>query len=200
MVYLPQWERLSDVLDRVMSAAKLSKIEAQATIGQAIADGAVKIRVKLREHTTKRMRDSTAVLKGEQLDIPIRINAEDLDWEGSRPVGAWTVRRATYPIPGPWLLESIELLRSDVTLFLCPAGTQGKSAQHASSKAGTKGKSRPSFDRARAAINEVYPEGVPGQAAEPNGILCWRVGQQLMKMGLPRVSDDTILRAAGRRR
>jgi hypothetical protein len=61
-------------------------------------------------------------------------------------------------------------------------------------------KTRPALERARGAIKELYPTGVPAQAAEPNTNLCRRVGEKLKQAGLPEVSDDTILRAAGRRK
>jgi hypothetical protein len=61
-------------------------------------------------------------------------------------------------------------------------------------------KSRPTLERARGAIEEIYPGGVPSQTAEPNVNLCRRVGEKLKKSGLPNVSNDTILRAAGRRK
>jgi hypothetical protein len=61
-------------------------------------------------------------------------------------------------------------------------------------------KSQPALERAHGVITEVYPEGVPGQAAEPNARLCRRVAEKLKHAGLPHVSDDTILRAAGRRK
>jgi hypothetical protein len=61
-------------------------------------------------------------------------------------------------------------------------------------------KSKPAFERAQHVIGELYPGGVPGQAAEPNAILCRRVGEKLKEARLPHVSDDTILRAAGRRK
>jgi hypothetical protein len=51
-------------------------------------------------------------------------------------------------------------------------------------------------ERARRVIKELYPAGVPGQATLPNKLLCGLVGK---KIDLP-VSDDTILRAAGRRK
>jgi hypothetical protein len=63
-----------------------------------------------------------------------------------------------------------------------------------------RGKSKPALERARRAIEELYPGGVPGQTGEPNAHLCRRVGEKLKQAGLPDVSDDTILRAAGRRR
>jgi hypothetical protein len=46
----------------------------------------------------------------------------------------------------------------------------------------------------------VYPQGVPEQAREPNAILFQRVAAKLKEEGLHDVSDDTILRAAGRRK
>lgn len=57
----------------------------------------------------------------------------------------------------------------------------------------------PSRERARNALNELYPDGVPDQAAKPNALLCREVGDKLRAANLPHVSDDTILRAAGRR-
>ena len=63
-----------------------------------------------------------------------------------------------------------------------------------------RGKSQPALERARGAINELYPSGDPGQAAEPNANLCRRVGEKLKQAGLLGVSNDTILRAAGRRK
>ena len=61
-------------------------------------------------------------------------------------------------------------------------------------------KSGPALERARGAIKELYPDGVPGQATEPNANLCRRVSAKLREESLPGVSDDTILRAAGRRK
>lgn len=61
-------------------------------------------------------------------------------------------------------------------------------------------KSQPALERARGVIKELYLNGVPGQAAEPNANLCRRVGERLKQAGLPGVSNDTILRAAGRRK
>jgi hypothetical protein len=59
-------------------------------------------------------------------------------------------------------------------------------------------RNRPARERARNAIKELYPNGVPKH--EPNAHLCRQVGQKLMATGLRDVSDDTILRAAGRRK
>ena len=100
-----------------MAAAGVSKDEAQSDICQAIADGAVKIRCQLKRHKTKPMTSKT-VLDGNAFQIPTRIKPADLDWEGSRPVKPWTVRRGSYHIPGDWDLEWIELSRTDVKRFV----------------------------------------------------------------------------------
>jgi hypothetical protein len=59
---------------------------------------------------------------------------------------------------------------------------------------------QPGRERALLAIRELYPDGVPDQTALPNSMLCRRVGDKLREDGLPNLSNDTILRAAGRRR
>jgi hypothetical protein len=93
----------------------------------------------------------------------------------------------------------IELCKDDVTRVLCVAPPQSKSAQAPKEK-DAKNRSRPALERACRAIDALYPNGVPDQAAEPNAKLCRRVGDKLKSEGLPNVSDDTMLRAAGRRK
>jgi hypothetical protein len=61
-------------------------------------------------------------------------------------------------------------------------------------------KSQPATERARRIIDKLYPGGVPDQATEPNVQLCRRVGAALKEANLLPVSDDSILRAAGRRK
>jgi Queuosine biosynthesis protein QueC len=63
-----------------------------------------------------------------------------------------------------------------------------------------RGKCRPALDRAQGVIKKLYPDGVPDQAFEPNASLCRQVSVKLKEAKLPNVSDDTILRAAGRRK
>lgn len=59
---------------------------------------------------------------------------------------------------------------------------------------------QPVRDRVKIAIKELYPNGVPKQAIEPNAIVCGKIGEWLKLEKLPGVSDATILRAAGRRK
>lgn len=59
---------------------------------------------------------------------------------------------------------------------------------------------RPVFERAQAAIQALYPNGVPSQVDVPNSVLCRNVGDHLKVADKKlKVSNDTILRAAGRR-
>jgi hypothetical protein len=71
-----------------------------------------------------------------------------------------------------------------------------------SEPAGRRGrvKGRPSLERAFRVIAELYPGGVPEPSREPNKNLCRRVGDKLKDDGMPGLSNDTILRAAGRRK
>ena len=200
MPYVSDWELLSDAATRVMEAAGVSKEEAQSDICQAIADRAVKFGAKLERHTTKGLRASKTVLEGTAFQIPTAIKPKDLDWERSRPVKPWFVQRGISTTHGYWDLEWIQLSRTDVTNVLCRTGTRGELPQPTSSETGARRKSGPKLESAQRAIRELFPEGVPGQAVEPNSNLCRRVGEKLKEQGLPDVSNDTILRAAGRRK
>jgi hypothetical protein len=199
MPYLPGWERLSDAATRVITAAGIANDEARSNICQAIADGAVKIRGKLGRHTTRHSRASNTVLEGKDFEIPTDLKLEDLDWERSRPLKAWLVRRGGSVPAGYWDLEWIELSRADVTNVLSAAGTPGVSGQPAR-ETGARSRSRPKLESAQRAIRELYPQGVPEQSVVPNVLLCRLVGEKLMQQGLLNVSDETILRAASRRR
>jgi hypothetical protein len=101
-----------------------------------------------------------------------------------------------------WHLEWIEVFRDDVSRVLCATKNEHEEAAASGQTTAerSRGKSQPALERARGAIRELYPMGVPGQAVEPNTNLCRRVGEKLKEANLPGVSDDTILRAAGRRK
>ena len=58
---------------------------------------------------------------------------------------------------------------------------------------------RPARELAVMALDEIYPEGTPSQAEEPNKTLCGKVGDWLKTKKQRDVSDATILRAADRR-
>ena len=58
---------------------------------------------------------------------------------------------------------------------------------------------RPQRERAEWAVKDLYPNGVPDQASEPNRVVLKKVGNWLKNNKLHPVGNDTILRAAGRR-
>ena len=130
MTYVSQWESLSEAAERVMAATGLSQDEVRINICRAISDGA-RIRGKLATHAATQFTASDAVLERKDFHIPTEIAPGDLDWERSRPLKAWIVRRESFRPAGHWYLEWIELFRADVTSALCPAGSQAEAAQQA---------------------------------------------------------------------
>jgi hypothetical protein len=99
----------------------LSKDEVQNDLCRVIADRVVNVRAKLKKHATRPMRSSDVLEGRECFDIPTTIKPRDLDWDQSRPVKPWFVRRGAYDPAGYWHLETIELSRTDVTTVLCTA-------------------------------------------------------------------------------
>jgi hypothetical protein len=77
------------------------------------------------------------------------------------------------------------------------AGLARKQTLAAKSHAGSR---RPARERARLAIVSLYPKGIPDPATEPNKTLCQKVQRWLKENGMPKAGDDSILRAAGRRK
>jgi hypothetical protein len=220
MAHVRGWERLVDALERVTAATGISEDETQQDICGAIADREIRIRFRIaKEDAFPRGFVEGTVRNGEEVDIPINLKPSDFDWKNSRPFQPWPIHgdrrlagldlasmtrysKSASRFRAKWHLEWIELFRADITRVLVAnpseATPAGKVAQ-----AGTQqliGRRRPSFDRAWRVIEELYPNGVPDQAIEPNVNLFRRVGTKLKDAKLPPVSDDTILRAAGRRK
>jgi hypothetical protein len=115
-------------------------------------------------------------------------------------------RRPTKP-PTPFRAERVEVRRKliDKLWPTPPAESAGASkvafagnSDEASPK--QPDRNRPARERALRIIKELYPAGIPDQATEPNANLCRRVAEKLKQSGLAGLSDDTILRAAERRK
>jgi hypothetical protein len=143
------------------------------------------------------------VRHGSDVDIPTHLKPSDFDWQRSRPLKPWRdIRQGFDMLAALWHLEWMEVSRDDVSKVVCiePAHEQTAARGVRAAAARARGKSQPALERARGAIGELYPKGVPEQAVEPNTNLCRRVGEKLKQAGLPGVSDDTILRASGRRK
>jgi len=202
MPYIRDWQGLPDALKSVASKDS-SDDDAKRDICNAIADQKIKIRLSLRRHTSKLMTSRGRWLTNEEVEIPSPLEPEDFDFENSRPIKPWAVRREKIPhLAGYWHIERIELSKSDVEkLLISSAGSSSAASIPHQPASGPHRKSQTAREGAHRAIREVYPGGVvPDQAAEPNATWCRRVGAKLKQLGLPDVSDDTILRAAGRRR
>jgi hypothetical protein len=144
--YVSAWERLPDAIKRV-TAGGPAKDQAQIDICRAIADGAVRLRGKLKTHTTRRLTASGTVLEGKDLQIPLEIKPQDLDWERSCPVKPWVVRRGSFSPSGYWHLEWIKVCKADVTNVLCAAKVQDETTtRHASSETPAISTSRPALE------------------------------------------------------
>jgi hypothetical protein len=196
--YVADWERLAESVKRLM-ATGLTEDEAKSDLCCAIADGAVEIRLRLRQDATTGRSAGETTLTGADVIIPTRLGTADMDWNNSRPLKSWLVRLGRADgLKGYWDIEWIEVSRAAVTRIFCEA--QGGHEHKARNGRPRLRKSSPALQRACQAIDELYPNRVPEQAAEPNGTLCRRVSEKLKQAGLPQVSNDTILRAAGRRK
>jgi hypothetical protein len=129
-------------------------------------------------------------------------------WSGARPQNvAWL--RLGHPNE-EWHLDWIKVHRADVEQVLCGeasaisnsvlADNTAQKNRPPAAKPRTNQRVRPVLERARAPIAVLYPSGVPTQAALPNSSLFRAVGEKLKAEKQMRVSDTTILRAAGRRK
>jgi hypothetical protein len=99
--------------------------------------------------------------------------------------------------PGYHRIIDDVLLRREEVMKQWPASGRASQPDHPLAE---RTRSRPKLEGARRAIGEIYRAGVPDQSIEPNSRLFRRVSEKLKEAGLPAVSDDTILRAADRRR
>ena len=121
MAYVGEWQRLSEALTHVMEATGISKDEAQADICRAIADGVIRMRGELGRRRLTHTTSAGTVLTEEDFEIPTDLGPKDLDWEQSRPLKEWFVRRGRFHSPGYWSQKCTKLFRSDVNKVLCLA-------------------------------------------------------------------------------
>ena len=218
--YVRNWERLSETLKRVMGTG-VPEHQARADICNAIADRRIRIRIYW-VSPRKLIRRQVRYVKPDE--IPEHLRPADFDWTQSRVrdfrpwikvhnpsgtvLGHWGLiedarhtsdsslpRALTYipPIVLDW--HRVELFWPDVTEVLLTIRTD----KSAGTRPPVKRRSKPQFERAKRALSELYPHGVPDQATLRNMELLKRVGAKL-KEKLASVSDDTILRVAGRRK
>jgi hypothetical protein len=153
MAYVPDWERLSDALRRVV-AAGLSKPEAQRDICRAIADRKIRIRLQAAKAEIPEASWSGRAV-GSHVVIPKDLSPRDLDWRKSLPKRPW--QHGDHPFV-QLHLTLIELFTADVTRVLC-AGS-GLPDRF------TKGNSRERTRRSRGKNPQGHQEA-QGSFAEP---------------------------------
>jgi hypothetical protein len=218
--YIPDWERLADSLARV-TALGLEIDEAQVDLCRAIADGKIRVRPSvnfLSESNTDRQLDQKLAGKYRdfvraifQRKIPFDLGSwlqpNQLDWEHSSIKARCRFEPGMEGFPGPprEAVVTIEISTADVLLVISAAGEQGEAGLRGAPVDRRRSKNSPALERATIAIRELYPAGVPQQHQLRNVELCQQVSAKLQalltgKQKLSPVSDDTILRAAGRRK
>jgi len=144
------------------------------------------------------------------VDVPHRIYLPSRDkntWDESNCEDAFqslaqTSSTESYPEMTPGLAW-IELTFEEFTNWLLAEGyakTKFWKPLPATNQLKRAKRGGPSIERAQRAIEMLFPDGVPDQALLPNKTLCGRVGEWLKTSGLSKISNDTILRAAGRRK
>lgn len=189
------WMRLSEALTDVKSMP-LSEGDAKRFICNAIADLKIKVQLGLLRHATRHATAHGKRVLGANVDIPADLEPQHLDFENSRPLGTWFVRREQKSYtPGRWEFDWIELDREDLAKLVRSIGVAVERRPLQPRR-----KAQTAREGARRAVLALFPNGNPDQVTVPNTNLCKCVGAKMKEMGLPNISDDTILRAAGRRK
>lgn len=201
VTYTPKWESLSAAADRLAKTSGCSQDQARSAICQAISDGVIKVRGKLARHDIRSLK-STYVVCGNHLEIPTGLKPDDFDWLNSRPVKPWFLRNIQGLHHGPWHLAYIELFGPDREKHLLSniEPTVGPTAPQSEKQPKRKRRENPKLKVAKIANDALWPNGPPPTHELPNALLDRHVNTWLKENGLPEVSRDTVLRAAGRRK
>jgi hypothetical protein len=134
MAYVPDWERLADVLARVIDAGR-AEHEAQHDICNAIADRKIKIRPRVEFLTegpsdawnnhrfAREYRNFLGELfdATDSLNVPSQLEPGDFHWAESRFETPWLFEPGMKGFPGPPRsgYVRIELFSADVSKVLC---------------------------------------------------------------------------------
>ncbi len=198
--YESAWESLPDAVERIMKSRGASREQAQADLCHAISDGQFRLRAQLDRHAGGSQKSSSVVYETE-LEIPIKLNPGDLDWQKSRPTAPWRLRKLERHHSGLWYLKHFELSREDICTILlqgCDAVAANISTEPIGPPRKTERK-KSSRVIAENAIREIYPDGPPPREKVSGVDLVARVSKHMKETGASIVSADTILRAAGRK-
>jgi hypothetical protein len=183
-----------------MTAGGVSLEEAQADLCRMISDGVIGLRGQLDRHAHRPL-VSSSVVSDAQLEIPIKLEPGDFDWQESRPTAPWFLREFEKYHNGPWHFKRIELSRENVTSILLRGGDAAVATGSPGRIEAPRRRERKKSKRviAENAIREIWPEGPPPREKVSDGDLIDRVSKHMKRTGASTVSPDTILRAAGRK-
>jgi hypothetical protein len=104
MIYVPDWEKLTDGLARIMAATRAPQETAKVALCQAISDLKIAVQAVVAEGEYWAGESVT----GKQLGIPRRLEPAAFDWSNSRPLKRWELGR--YPNDIDWGERNVALL------------------------------------------------------------------------------------------
>jgi hypothetical protein len=197
MEYVPDWERLSDALKRVMSVG-ISKRDAQLDLCRATADRKIKIRYEI----GKEIVAGIEIPRGHGMAgqviwnmdiIPRPLTPADFDWQKSQPTRPW---KMPYN-PVLWHLDWIEVSSSDVTRVLIANRNNAPEKPKAQTNTNT---SQPARALAEKALVAIFRGKIPDRTEMTDQELCGKVQEWLKETQHRKVGCDSIWRAAGRRK
>jgi hypothetical protein len=201
MALVPEWERLADALKRVV-ATGISEHDAQVSLCRAISERKIRVALWLGIFERGEFRLLHGIAPNVGLIMPADITPQDFDWSESRPLKPW--RNDTMGgMFRDWHRDRIELYSADVTRVLVTRTTpqQSVAAKPAERKANQiPGRTQPARERAKKALDAIYPTAIPKQSAVPNKVLLAKVNEWLKANRELAVKLDSVLRAAGRRK
>jgi hypothetical protein len=112
-------------------ATGVSEEEAKTDLCRAMADGKINFRVRIAENDD---RFRGRVFARPNVEIPLQLSPDDLDWSRSRPLKPWAIGPVgpqRYVWMGGWEKRPIDLVKvstSDVSRILC-GGDEGTGAR-----------------------------------------------------------------------
>ena len=202
--YVPDWERLAGALERVI-ATGVPEQEAKTNICNAIADRNIHVRfVTLKTWAEGKpgggIGTTQTICDGSEVDIPASLRPADFDWQKSRPMISWRkVGPDAWTLPYIEIVDRMELFVRDVTRLLISKNGVTDHLKRRSTRRGT------ARTLAEKAIKARYAHGIPDSTT--NAQLCGEIVDWLdddknwpVDATKRKVSPDSILRAAGRRR
>jgi len=199
-----QWVDLIRAIELITSKGHSAEI-ARERLCAGIDDGLVRFRAFPGKRTDG-MTAHMVVFEEKELEYHRPLTPEHLDFVNSRPTNRMFVPgEKRHGMRGWWSIKRLQVFAPDVQALTqakanVPTCAETSRAQAAPVKAVRRPKTPAARERAARIVHELYPDGLPNQALLPNGELCRQVSLKGKELGLPGFSDDTILRAAGRRK